>query len=77
RIDGRADDELRPISITPGYQRFAEGSVLVETGLTKVVCAASVDEKVPPFLRGRGRGWVTAEYSMLPRSTLTRTTRER
>jgi ribonuclease PH len=77
RIDGRANDELRPITITPGYQRFAEGSVLVETGLTKVVCAASVDEKVPPFLRGRGRGWVTAEYSMLPRSTLTRTSRER
>jgi ribonuclease PH len=77
RIDGRANDELRPTSITPGYQQFAEGSVLVETGLTRVVCSASVEERVPQFLRGKGQGWVTAEYGMLPRSTLSRTPRER
>ena len=76
RADGRGLDELRRVSLTPGYQSFAEGSVLIELGLTRVVCAASVDERVPPFLRGVGKGWVTAEYSMLPRSTLTRTPRE-
>ncbi|MYF64586.1 MAG: ribonuclease PH, partial [Chloroflexi bacterium] len=77
RIDGRRNDELRPTTITTGFQEFAEGSVLVETGLTRVVCAASIEEKAPFFLRGQGKGWVTAEYGMLPRSTLTRTSRER
>ena len=77
RLDGRRWDETRPISITPGYQRFAEGSALIETGLTRVLCAASLEERVPPFLRGQGRGWVTAEYNMLPRSTNTRTPRDR
>ncbi len=77
RIDGRANDELRPTTITPGFQEFAEGSVLVEVGKTRVVCAASVEERVPPFLRGQGKGWITAEYGMLPRSTLSRTARER
>ena len=74
---GRRWDEPRPIAITPGYQRFAEGSALIETGLTKVLCAASLEERVPPFLRGQGQGWVTAEYNMLPRSTSTRTSRDR
>ncbi len=77
RIDGRHNSQLRPTKITVGYQEFAEGSVLIETGLTKVICAASIEERVPPFLRGQGRGWVTAEYGMLPRSTLSRTSRER
>ncbi len=77
RLDGRRWDEPRPITITPGYQRFAEGSALIETGLTRVLCAASLEERVPPFLRGQGRGWVTAEYNMLPRSTNTRTARDR
>ena len=77
RIDGRANDELRPTTITPGFQEFAEGSVLVEVGKTRVVCSASVEERVPPFLRGQGKGWITAEYGMLPRSTLSRTARER
>jgi ribonuclease PH len=76
RKDGRAADELRPVSITRGYQSFAEGSCLIEVGSTRVLCAATFEEKVPPFLRGTGRGWVTAEYSMLPRSTLVRTPRE-
>ena len=77
RTDGRLWDEPRPITITPGYQRFAEGSALIETGLTRVLCAASLEERVPQFLRGQGRGWVTAEYNMLPRSTNTRTPRDR
>ena len=77
RRDGRQWDEPRPITITPGYQRFAEGSALIETGLTRVLCAASLEERVPTFLRGQGRGWVTAEYNMLPRSTNTRTPRDR
>ena len=77
RSDGRRWDEPRTTTITPGYQRFAEGSALIEVGLTKVLCAASLEERVPPFLRGQGRGWVTAEYNMLPRSTNTRTSRER
>ena len=77
RIDGRANDELRPVSIKTGVQTFAEGSVMIEAGLTRVLCAVSVEEKVPAFLRGQGRGWVTAEYGMLPRSTLTRRPRER
>jgi ribonuclease PH len=76
RIDGRANDEPRPTTITPGYFSFAEGSALIEVGNTKVACAASVEDRVPGFLRGSGQGWVTAEYSMLPRATLTRTSRE-
>ena len=77
RTDGRAWDQHRPTVITPGYQKYAEGSALIETGNTKVLCAASLEEKVPGFLRGQGKGWVTAEYSMLPRATNTRTSRER
>ena len=77
RKDGRAWDQLRPITIIPGYQKYAEGSALIEMGTTKVLCAASLEEKVPPFMRGQGKGWVTAEYSMLPRATNTRNTRER
>lgn len=77
RIDGRTNDQLRPVTITVGYQEFAEGSVLIETGKTRVACAASIEERVPFFLRGQGRGWITAEYGMLPRSTLSRTSRER
>jgi ribonuclease PH len=76
RIDGRRNDQIRPTSITTGYQAFAEGSVLIEMGQTKVICAASIEERVPGWLRGQGKGWVTAEYSMLPRSTLSRTPRE-
>ena len=76
RMDGRRWDELRKVTITPGYQAFAEGSVLIEMGLTKLVCAATIEERVPPFLRGEGKGWVTAEYSMLPRSANVRTPRE-
>jgi ribonuclease PH len=76
RTDGRAFDELRPVKITPGYLPYAEGSVLMEMGLTRVVCSASVDERVPPFLRNTGQGWITAEYSMLPRATQQRTPRE-
>jgi ribonuclease PH len=76
RGDGRAFNQLRPVKITPGYLAFAEGSVLIEMGKTHVICAASLDDRVPPFLKGTGRGWVTAEYSMLPRSTLTRTQRD-
>ena len=68
--------QLRPMTITRNYTRHAEGSVLVEFGDTKVLCTASVEERVPPFLKGKGRGWVTAEYGMLPRSTNTRTDRE-
>ncbi len=76
RIDGRAHDELRAVQITPGFQAFAEGSALIELGQTMVTCAVSVEERVPNFLKGRGSGWITAEYSMLPRSTLVRTPRE-
>jgi len=76
RPDGRAAAALRPLTITRHYTRHAEGSVLVEFGHTKVLCTASVEERVPPFLKGKGRGWVTAEYGMLPRSTHTRTDRE-
>ncbi|HEV7473123.1 MAG TPA: ribonuclease PH [Pyrinomonadaceae bacterium] len=76
RTDGRAFDELRPVKITPGYLPYAEGSVLIEMGQTRVVCAASIDERVPPFLRNSGQGWITAEYSMLPRATQQRTPRE-
>ena len=77
RVDGRRWDEPRPANITVGYQRSAEGSALIEMGGTRVLCAASLEERVPTFLRGQGTGWVTAEYSMLPRATNTRTSRER
>jgi len=76
RSDGRAADELRRVSITPNYIKHAEGSTLIEVGDTKVCCTVSVEEKVPPFLKGKGEGWVTAEYGMLPRATNTRTQRE-
>ena len=76
RIDGRANDQPRETSIITGYQEFAEGSALIEMGKTRVLCAVSVENRVPPFLRGSGKGWVTAEYSMLPRATLTRNPRE-
>jgi ribonuclease PH len=76
RTDGRAFDELRPARITPGFLPYAEGSVLIEMGNTRVVCAASLEERVPSFLRNSGQGWLTAEYSMLPRATQTRTGRE-
>jgi ribonuclease PH len=76
RPDGRKADEMRPVSITRDFIRHAEGSVLITVGETKVICTASVEEKVPPFLRETGQGWVTAEYGMLPRSTKTRTSRE-
>jgi ribonuclease PH len=76
RTGGRAADQLRPIRITRGYTIHAEGSVLIEFGNTKVLCTASVEEKVPPHKRGSGEGWVTAEYGMLPRATHTRGDRE-
>jgi len=76
RSDGRLDEQLRPTRITPNYLVHAEGSVLVESGKTKVICTASVEDRVPPFRRNSGRGWVTAEYGMLPRATSTRTQRE-
>ena len=77
RPDGRRWDQNRPNTITTGYQRFAEGSALIEVGNTRVLCAASLEERVPAFLRGQGKGWVTAEYDMLPRATTTRSTRDR
>jgi ribonuclease PH len=76
RPSNRAADELRPIRITRQFTKHAEGSVLVEFGDTRVICTASVEERVPPFLKGKGRGWVTAEYGMLPRATHTRSSRE-
>jgi ribonuclease PH len=76
RNDSRTADQLRPTQITPNINVHAEGSVLVEAGRTRVICTASVEDRVPPFLRGAGKGWVTAEYGMLPRATSTRTTRE-
>jgi ribonuclease PH len=76
RSDGRAFDELRTVKISPGYLPYAEGSVLIEMGQTRVVCSASVEDRVPPFLRNSGQGWITAEYSMLPRATQQRTPRE-
>ena len=76
RPSGRAVDQLRPIRITRQYTKHAEGSVLIECGDTKVICTASIEEKVPPFLKGKGQGWLTAEYGMLPRSTHTRMDRE-
>jgi ribonuclease PH len=76
RPDGRAADQLRPVTITRNWQRYAEGSALVEFGETKVLCSASVQQGVPRWRKGSGLGWVTAEYAMLPRATLTRTDRE-
>ena len=76
RSDNRPADRLRDTTITPHYLEHAEGSVLIEAGRTRVICAASVEERVPPFLRNTGKGWVTAEYGMLPRATSTRTQRE-
>jgi ribonuclease PH len=76
RPSKRAPDELRPIGLTRGFTRYAAGSVLVEFGATRVLCTASVEERVPPFLRGAGKGWVTAEYGMLPGATHERTARE-
>jgi len=77
RIDGRSPNQLRPVRLTVDFLDYAEGSVLIETGKTRVLCAASIEEKVPAFLEGKGQGWVTAEYNMLPRSTHTRSSRER
>lgn len=76
RHDGRLPDELRPVKVTTGFVKHPEGSVLMECGDTRVLCSASVEKRVPPFLRGAGQGWVTAEYGMLPRSTNTRMIRE-
>ncbi len=76
RIDGRKPDELRQMKITRNFNKYAEGSALIEAGDTKVICTASIEERVPPFLRGNGQGWITAEYSMLPRATETRNVRE-
>lgn len=76
RIDGRQPNELRPVTITTGVNKYAEGSVLIEVGETKVICTASVEERVPPFMKGQGKGWITAEYSMLPRATHSRNQRE-
>jgi len=76
RPSGRAFDQLRPVTLEPGFSKYAEGSCLVKFGDTHVLCTASIDERVPPFLRNSGSGWVTAEYGMLPRSTHTRTDRE-
>ncbi|AHV98632.1 ribonuclease PH [Paenibacillus sabinae] len=76
RSNGRNDDGLRPLKITTQTNKYAEGSVLIEMGDTKVICTATVEEKVPPFLKGQGKGWVTAEYSMLPRATQSRNQRE-
>jgi ribonuclease PH len=76
RSDSRAPDQLRPVTITPDFIRTAEGSALIEVGNTRVICTASIEEAVPQFMRNTGKGWISSEYSMLPRSTLTRTPRE-
>lgn len=76
RFDGRANDEMRPVTITPGYLDHPEGSALIQVGRTRVICTASVEERVPPWLRDQSQGWVTAEYGMLPRSTHQRSPRE-
>ncbi|MDD3839365.1 MAG: ribonuclease PH [Clostridia bacterium] len=76
RIDGRKNNEIRKVKITPHFLKYSDGSVLIETGDTKVICAATVEEKVPPFLVGTGQGWITSEYSMLPASTKVRKVRE-
>lgn len=77
RIDGRSRTQIRPVKLSVDFVDYAEGSVLIEAGQTRVLCTASVEEKVPPFLEGKGQGWVTAEYNMLPRATHTRNARER
>jgi ribonuclease PH len=76
RSDGRRPDELRPVTIEPGFLKYAEGSTLISVGNTRVLCAATLEERVPPWMKGRGTGWVTAEYAMLPRATQDRTQRE-
>jgi ribonuclease PH len=76
RSNGRAPDQLRNVKITPSYIKHAEGSALIEVGDTRVICTVSVEERVPPFLKGKGEGWITAEYGMLPRATTTRSQRE-
>src|SRR5437016_13943758 len=76
RPDGRGLAELRPVRIMRGFNRYAEGSCLIEVGDTRIICTASVEEKVPPFLKGQGTGWVTAEYSMIPRANRQRTPRD-
>jgi ribonuclease PH len=76
RSDNRAPDQMRPVNIVPDFITTAEGSALIEVGNTRVICTASIEESVPAFMKGSGKGWITAEYSMLPRSTLTRTPRE-
>ena len=76
RIDGRKNDQVRSTKITRNYTKYAEGSVLIEVGDTKVICTASIEDKVPPFLKGQGEGWISAEYNMLPRSTGTRKIRD-
>ena len=76
RTDGRKDRELRPIVIAPGYLKHAEGSVLIEVGATRVICTAKLEDRVPPFLRNSGKGWITAEYGMLPASSQVRISRE-
>src|SRR5260370_1645169 len=76
RSDNRPPDQMRPVNIVPDFISTAEGSALIEVGNTRVICTASIEESVPSFMKGSGKGWITAEYSMLPRSTLTRTPRE-
>nr|WP_253197688.1 ribonuclease PH [Clostridium algidicarnis] len=76
RIDGRKNDQIRPVKIIRNYTKYAEGSVFIEVGDTKVLCNASIEDKVPPFLKGKGEGWITCEYNMLPRSTEVRKTRD-
>jgi ribonuclease PH len=76
RSDGRAADQLRAVSIEPGYLAFADGSVLIALGRTRVICAATIEDRVPPWMRGRGTGWITAEYAMLPQATPERNQRE-
>src|SRR6202040_3720008 len=76
RSDNRTPEQVRPVNIVPDFISTAEGSVLIEMGNTRVICTASIEETVPAFMRGRGKGWISAEYSMLPRATLTRTPRE-
>lgn len=76
RVDGRKAETIRPVRMVKDFMPFAEGSVLIEMGNTRVICTASIVEGIPPFLNGKGKGWITAEYSMLPRSTITRTKRE-
>lgn len=76
RVDGRKCNQIRPVKITRNYTKYAEGSVLIENGDTKVICTASIEDKVPPFLKGRGEGWITCEYNMIPRATQVRKARD-